>query len=208
MSRRAVCISRSDGAGGAEVGRLVADRLGFAYVDEEIIARAAARGGISPADVADEEQRKSTLSRLLREVGRGAAVESYGLSGPGGPHIEGPTPDAVRGLIQQAIEEMAARGEAVIVAHAASLALSGRPDVLRVFVTASSETREQRLRETYGLETKEARKRVKESDAARADYLRRFHDVDAELPTHYDLVVNTDALNTEQAAALVVQAAS
>lgn len=207
MSCRAVCISRSEGAGGAEVGRLVSERLGFAYVDEEIVAHAAATGGISPADVADEERRKSALARLLQEIGRGAAVESYGLAGPAGPHAEGPTPDAVRGLIQQAIEEMASRGSSVIVAHAASFALSGQPGVLRVLVTASPATRAKRLSERRGLDSKEAQKAVKAADAARADYLRRFYGVDAELPTHYDLVVNTDAVSMEQAADLVAQAA-
>jgi len=38
-----VCISHAEGAGGEEVGRLVADRLGFVYVDEEIVARARER---------------------------------------------------------------------------------------------------------------------------------------------------------------------
>ena len=65
MGRKLVCISHAEGAGGEEVGRLVADRLGFVYVDEEIVARAAARGGIDPADVADEERRKSLLERVL-----------------------------------------------------------------------------------------------------------------------------------------------
>jgi cytidylate kinase len=207
VSCRAVCISRSEGAGGAQVGRLVSERLGFSYVDEEIVAHAAATGGISPADVADEERRKSALARLLQEIGRGAAVESYGLAGPAGPHAEGPTPDAVRGLIQQAIEEMASRGSSVIVAHAASFALSGRPGVLRVLVTASPATRAKRLSERRGLDLKEAQKAIKAADAARADYLRRFYGVDAELPTHYDLVINTDAVSMEQAADLVAQAA-
>jgi len=49
---------------------------------------------------------------------------------------------------------------------------------------------------------------VKDSDAGRRDYLRRFYDVGEELPTHYDLVVNTDVLSVEQAAELVSQAAS
>ena len=51
-----VCISHSTGAGGEEVGRLVAERLGFLYVDEEIVAAAATRGGIDPGDVADVRQ--------------------------------------------------------------------------------------------------------------------------------------------------------
>ena len=204
---RTVCISRAEGAGGTEVGQLVAERLGFQYVDEEIIAQAAKKGGISPADVADEERRKSVLSRLLQEIGRGGAVESYGLAGTAGLPADGPAADAIRSLIQEAIEETAARGDVVIVAHAASRALSGRPEVLRVLVTASPETREERFSEARGIAPKEARRSIKEADAARADYLRRFYGVDAELPTHYDLVVNTDVLSIEQAAELVAQAA-
>jgi hypothetical protein len=44
-------------------------------------------------------------------------------------------------------------------------------------------------------------------DAAPRAYLRRFYSVREELPTHYDLVVNTDTFTVEQAAGLVVQAA-
>ena len=32
-----VCISRTMGAGGEDVGRLVAGKLGFDYVDEDIV---------------------------------------------------------------------------------------------------------------------------------------------------------------------------
>ena len=208
MTCHAVCISRALGAGGTEVGQRAADRLGFLYLDEEIIARAAAKGGITPGEVADEERRKSALSRLLREIGRGAAAESYGLAGASGLAVEEASPDLIRGLISGAIEETAGRGEVVIVAHAASFALSGRPGVLRVLVTASPKTRAQRLAESNEIELKVAAKSIKESDTARADYLRRFYNVSAELPTHYDLVINTDVLSVEQAADLVAQAAS
>ena len=37
------------GAGGEQVGRLVADRLGFTYIDEEIVSRTAAKAGIDAA---------------------------------------------------------------------------------------------------------------------------------------------------------------
>ena len=207
MTCHAVCISRALGAGGTEVGQRAADRLGFLYLDEEIIARAAAKGGITPGEVADEERRKSALSRLLREIGRGAAAESYGLAGASGLAVEEASPDLIRGLISEAIEETAGRGDVVIVAHAASFALSGRPGVLRVLVTASPKTRAQRLAELNGIEPKAAAKSIKESDAARADYLRRFYNVSAELPTHYDLVINTDVLGIEQAAELIAHAA-
>lgn len=43
-------------------------------------------------------------------------------------------------------------------------------------------------------------------DAGRADYLKRFYGVGGELPTHYDLVLNTDRLDAETAAELVLLA--
>ena len=80
--------------------------------------------------------------------------------------------------------------------------------MLRVLVTASPETRARRLAEARTLDLKDARKAITDADTARADYLRRFYGVEAELPTHYDLVVNTDTLSVEQAADLVARAAS
>ena len=54
MACSAVCISHATGAGGEEVGRLVAADLGFLFVDDDIVAQAAAAGGIDPGEVADE----------------------------------------------------------------------------------------------------------------------------------------------------------
>src|SRR4029450_8980137 len=71
MARTVVCISHATGAGGEEVGRLVAERLGFLYVDEELVASAAAKGGIEPAGVADEERRKALAARARAGRRRG-----------------------------------------------------------------------------------------------------------------------------------------
>ena len=76
-----------------------------------------------------------------------------------------------------------------------------------MLVTASPETRCRHLSEARGISVKEAAKLVDDADAARADYLKRFYGVRTELPTHYDLVVNTDRFTPEQAAELVVQGA-
>src|SRR3954470_6181538 len=123
MTRTVVCISHAAGAGGEEVGRLVAERLGFAYVNEEIVARAAAKGGVDAADVADEERRKSLASRVLIAIGQGGG-EAWAL-GTTGPLRFGDELDTddIRVLIREAIEQTAAHGKAVIVAHAASYAV-------------------------------------------------------------------------------------
>ena len=209
MKRSVVCISHATGSGGNEVGRLVAERLGLSYVDEELVARAAAKGGVESGEIADEERRKSRLARVLDEMSLGTGAEAWAMGGFI-PPVAGavPTSEDLRAFIREAIEETAARGDVVIVAHAASHAIGPREDALRVLVTASPETRASRITEGEGVDEAAAARAVKEADAARADYLRRFHDVREELPTQYDLVLNTDLLSPEQAAALISAAAT
>jgi cytidylate kinase len=207
MARTVVCISHAAGAGGEEVGRLVAERLGFLYVNEEIVARAAAKGGVDAADVADEERRKSLAARALNAIAQGGGEAwTLGAVGPLSSREELDSDD-IRSLIRETIEQTAARGKAVIVAHAASYAIGHGHGVLRVFVTASPETRTSHVAEEEGLDQAGAARAVKQSDAGRADYLKRFYDVREESPTHYDLVLNTDALSIEQAADLIARGA-
>ncbi len=197
-------MSRAVGAGGEEVGQLVAERLGFRYVNEEIVAAAAAKAGLDAEAVADAERRRSFIRRLLEGASAGDSVETFAYGG----FVAAAASEDLRGVIRETIEEAAAQEDVVIVAHAASFALAGRPDVLRVFVTAPTPMRAERLAHAEGLETKDATKAIKDSDNARADYLRRFYEIDHELPTHYDLVLSTDGLSVEQAAEIVVAAAS
>ena len=48
---------------------------------------------------------------------------------------------------------------------------------------------------------------MRRRDDDRHGRFRRFYHLDAELPTHYDLVVNTDRLPPEEAVAIIVAAA-
>jgi cytidylate kinase len=204
---KVVCISHATGAGGEEVGRLVAERLDFLYVDEEIVARAAAKGGIEPTEVADEERRRSLAARLLDAIAQGGGEAAWVVGAP--PHTgEGLGSDEVRALIRETIEQTAARGKVVIVAHAASRALPEGPHALRVLVTASPAKRASRLCEEQGIDPKQAARAVKDADANRRDYLKRFYDVGEERPTDYDVMINTDVLSPEQTADLVSRAAS
>ena len=186
----------------------MAAKLDVRYLDDEIIAQAAAKGGVSPADVADAERRKSLLSRVLTELGSGHAAEAWAVTGIA-PPVSGDesSPALLQSLIVDVVHEVAGQGDIVIAAHGASFALGGRSDVLRVHVAASPETRARRLAESSELTSKAAQKQIRESDASRADYLRRFYGIESEVPTHYDLVVNTDTMSYEDAAQLVALAA-
>ncbi|MFL5981639.1 MAG: AAA family ATPase [Gaiellaceae bacterium] len=191
MPVSAVCISRAIGARGEEVGRLVADALGFRYLDEEIVLAAAEKEGLDPEHLARIERSRSGLSRLEVDVVTGGAFD-----------------EIQRSLIRAAVQEAAAAGNVVIVAHAASLALAGDDRVLRVLVTASPDVRARRLVQTEQLDDKEAAKRIGRSDKERAAYIKRFYSVDRELPSHYDLVVSTDHLSASDACTLVIAAAA
>jgi cytidylate kinase len=205
MKAAVICISRSLGAGGEAIGQHVAQELGYRYVDEEIVSKAADKIGV-PADlVADVEARRSLTRRVLEEVVSDMGGASM-LTGVSPPSAERKASDDYRALIQQTIFETAEKGEVVIVAHAASVALGGRADVLRVLVTASPELRAERLTGESGLSASAAKKAIRVGDRARADYLKRFYGVKREEPTHYDLVVNTDGLGIDGGAKLVLAA--
>jgi Cytidylate kinase-like family len=185
----------------------VASSLGFRLIDEDIVARAAVEAGVDEGVVADVERRKSRLLKLVEAIGSSGLGAGYGV--PGAPIVipTEPASDTLRGMIRSVIEDTAAEGETVIASHAASLALGGREDVLRVLVTAPAQTRAERLATSADLDEKEAERVIERSDAGRADYIKRFYGISAELPTHYDLVINTEKLTPAQASELIVQAA-
>ena len=196
-----IAVSRTLGAGGEEIARMVAQQLGFRMVEEEIIDRAAAAAGVSPETVAEAEKTPGLIQRILESLGRTP------MAAEGFPVAElayiAHTPD-YEAMVQKVIKETAAEGDVVILSHGASIPLAGTPGLLRVLITASPETRARRLGETGGKEPDEA---VEHSDDQRREFLRRFYGVDEELPTHYDIVLNTDVLSAEEAARLIVASA-
>ena len=212
MGFRVVCISRTLAAGGEVVGRAVAQRLGFRYIDEEVVTTAAEKAHVDASVVAAAEHKQPFIKRLI------AAMAVQGLPDPSGlsaglllePTFQATIvpapilPEEHRALIREAIREIANEGDAVIVAHAASMALAGTAGVLRVLVTASPRTRAERL---AAAGERDAEAAVAASDHERRDYFRLFYKIKEELPMHYDLVVNTDALTPEEAVRLIVSAA-
>jgi cytidylate kinase len=201
-----VCISSQDGAGAGEASRLAAETLGFRLIDEDIVANAAVQAGVEKDVMADVERRKSTMTRLLESLGPTAMSGPAMMMLPDDPGLDRRATDELRAAIRSAIEETAGAGNVVIVAHAASLALAGRDDVLRVLITASLKTRQRRVAESLQVDEKEAARMVKRSDAGRADYIKRFYGIGAEEPTHYDLVISTDRLTPGAAAQVIVDA--
>lgn len=196
MQFTVIAISRTLGAGGEELGTILADELGYRYVDSEILDRAAALARVTPAEIARVEDRATTTDKVLQKLGEAAAERTEGSANASRPAAS----QGYEELITDVIRETAAMGFVVIVAHGASIPLAGMPGLLRVLVSASPEVRAERVAGEEGVATVEARELVQRSDQARAAYFAHFFGLDRELPTHYDLVVNTDALSVDHAA--------
>ena len=103
MKRTVICVSHATGSGGSDLGRLVADKLGFRLVDEEIVTRAAETQNVSVDELADVERRKSLLSRILREVAVGAATGPAELFVTAYAAEPQPAKNSLRALIRQSI---------------------------------------------------------------------------------------------------------
>jgi cytidylate kinase len=201
-----ICVSHLSGAEGEAVARDVAERLGFRYLDEEIIETAAEWVDLHPSLVGDVERRKSLMTRIGESMmGQSTARRPDASAQRGGAaaNREMPDDEDLRGLIRDAIREAADEGDIVIASHAASMVLAERQDAVRVLVTASKKVRAGRISSARNLDMRRAEKVLAEEDASRADYLKRFHGVEVELPTHYDLVVNTDNLPAQSAASMI-----
>lgn len=203
MTRRVICISRSLGAGGEAIGFAAAKEMGYRYIDDEIITRAAERAKISPEEMAKAEQPVGLIERLLESIGKTSADPE----GWGSYAAVAESSTSLEAMIELAVREAAREGNVVIVAHAGSIALGETEGVLRVLITGSPDIRATRLQEARDMGLPTARKAVDKSDKERKAYLSRFYDVSKELPTHYDIVLNTDSLNMDGAAGLIVAAA-
>jgi len=202
--QRVIAISRAIGAGGEEIGRMVAKQLGLRYADEEIIVAAAEKAGVSPEAVARAESTGSLIERILDGMARTPPVtEAMAIA----PVIEEPA-SAYENLIEQVVRETAEGGNVVIVGHGASIPLAGTPGLLRVLITAPVSSRTTRLARAQGMDEGKAQKAIKHSDGQRRSYLKRFYGIGEESPDHYDVVLNTESVTLEGAARAIVAAST
>ncbi len=179
----AITISRQLGSLGTQIGREVAQRLGYRMVWREVINEAARRAGAPEMAL--------------------AAIDDLGLLG-----VQ-PSPEALAGYeraVREVMEGLADDGEIVIIGRAGQVILADRPDVLHVRVVAPPEVRVGRIASRHGVPVTAARAQMEESDRSRRAYLRQTYDVAWNDPQLYDLVLNTRRMTVESAADLICQA--
>jgi hypothetical protein len=101
MDSKVIGISRTLAAGGEEIGREVATRLGFRFVDDEIVSHAAREAGVSPETIEKVERTPRLIDRILKYIGS-APVESAAYIPPPSQHSP-----AYETLIEQVIRQTA-----------------------------------------------------------------------------------------------------
>ncbi len=178
-----ITISRQLGSLGTTLGRQIAARLGYRLAHRELINQAARLAGAPDMAL--------------------ATIDELNLLGL---EPDEQTQQAYLRAVRQVIENLAAKGNVVIVGRAGQSILQARADALHIRVIAPVETRVQRIVAAHGIPEKAARAQVEDSDRYRADYLRRFYHTAWDDPTLYHLIINTGHMPLETAAEVVCAA--
>jgi len=105
MGYRAIALSQVNGVGAESIGQHVAQKLGFGYLNEAIVAQVAKDQGIDLTTVIEAERRKSFSTRVLEAAARGA----YHAAPDAALYAVDET-DTLLSLIRDAVRDAADRG--------------------------------------------------------------------------------------------------
>ena len=198
-----VTVSASYGAGGAEVGPRLAERLGVPFLDRAIPARVAERLAIPLEEAAARDDSIgglfSRMAMLIAPMG-----QAFGASATPQDALD---EHAFRRTTETIIREHAAGGDLVVLGRAGALVLRDDPRALHVRLDGPRERRiEQALRIT-GSDRGTVERRLGETDRAREAYVRHFYRADARHPSLYHLTIDSTALPLEAVVDVIVLAA-
>ena len=173
-----ITISHEMGAGGAEIGTALAQRLGYRYVDQELISEAARRYGLIEEKLSHlDETKPSLFERFDAETRRYITV------------------------LQTVLYEFAAEDNVALMGRGGQWLLRGIPHVLRVRLMAPFELRVKRVAKKMAAQMGETvnprsvTEMVRRDDTEKAGRMRYLYEENLADPALYDLVINTEKLS-------------
>ncbi len=172
-----IVISHQMGAGGPEVGMGLAQRLGYRYVNQELLLDAARRYGLAEERLSHLDESKPTLFERFDTETR--------------QHIT---------VLQTTLLEFAELDNAVLMRGGGQWLLRGVPHALRVRIIAPFEHRvKQWIKRTAEMTGETPNQRaaadfVRRDDAEKSGRMKYLYEVDVADPTLYELIVNTEKL--------------
>ncbi len=197
QNNKVITIGRQFGSGGFDVGKQLAEELGYEFYDKEILTHAAEQSGIH-IDILKRNDEKRTSS-LLYTLATGASYY--------GSHISSGTEHTIGTQLYiaqvNAIKSLAAKGNCVMVGRCADFFLDGLCDLTSVFISASDEFRIDRVKRQYSITDKNAADMIKKIDRSRASFYnsttgRKWGDAKV-----YDLCLSTSKVGIDGAVKLI-----
>ena len=195
---RVITIERQYASGGNEIGRKLAEELGYKLFDHNILHEAAANLKTPPIYIEN-----------LEETSSGSLIFNLSKTPFGGNSNDKHLPMAEKLFAEEKsiIERAAEEGGCVIVGRAAGHILKDREDCLRVFIHADIQTRMKRAIDKEGIKESEAESVLKKIDKRRNGFYNSVTKWEWGTPKYFELCLDSGKLGLERCVQLLAQAA-
>jgi cytidylate kinase len=194
---RIITIEREYGCGAGQIARQLASQLGWKLWDQELTAEIARVANVDSSAVSMCEERvDSAFQKLVKVFWRGSYEHSMHLEHqPFGP-------DRMVEVGEEVMQEIAKRGDCVIVGRGAPYFLRERPDVFHVFLYAPRGDKLRRLQD-LGKSLHDAEDLVDTVDRERMLFIKHYFGADWPTRSLYHLMINT-AIGDENVIATIL----
>ena len=183
-----ITIGREFGSGGRELGKRLAEALGYAYYDDEIITAIAQKSGLAEDYVKSIVEKSAPVAYPIRYGRTFSVAGTYSQN-----HL-----DILRAQ-ETVIRELAQKSNCVIVGRCADIILRDL-NPLNIFVYADMESKMRRCRFKASVDEhltgKELMQLIKRTERQRKDYYETITDQKWGAKENYHLCVNTSGRKT------------
>lgn len=194
-----VTIAREYGSGGADIGRKVAELMGWECVDKQIIERVATLGKVDPSWATKADECSSAWWERALQSFRFGSPQAY--LGKGAE--SGGDRDTLREFTASVIERAAIEGQCVIIGRSAQCVLRRHPNVFHalVFAPLAEKTERMKIRHPHERDLQALLSRI---DSERTHYTQHYYGQDWSDRGLYHLCVNS-TLGIDSCANLIAQ---
>lgn len=186
MPVKIITVEREYGSGGAIIARTLAERLGWKLWDEQLTAEIARVANVDAMAARRCDERVDPfLYRLFKVYARGSYERALAM---GESHVF--DTDCMVDMLHKVIEDVASRGNCVIVGRGSPYILRNHPDAFHVFVYAPVDEKVRRI-QTLGKTQKEALQLVQDIDRERAEFIHHYFGKEWPCRSLYNLMINS-----------------
>jgi cytidylate kinase len=186
MTIRVITVDREYGAGGGDIAAGLASRLSWKLWDHLLTEEIARQLDCDCRAVEERQERRDpAYYRLFKAFMRGSHEGIQNAQ-----RMKMVDADCIRDAVQKILPQIADAGQCVIVGRGSAYYLGNRSDAFHVFVYAPFQDKVRRLR-ARGKSEKEAIELAESVDRDRADFIKRYYDVEWPGRHRFHLMVNS-----------------